>query len=197
MKNKDPWEIRGKWGEPIFYHHITLSPILPTVYILLLLEMPHPHFRTMTPVSYYHCVLSHYFLSLPTLPHPCTCTCTILIFHSMTYTVSILPLSHTSTFWSYFVLPFTLPWPPFSQWFHTIFHITHTAPIVTIITYTLLTSPLLSHCHSTLSPSLYQTCGPVHSQLDTWCPSPAIPFSSSLFSSFPSLHSNPHIHTLS
>lgn len=69
MKNKDPWEIRGKWGEPIFYHHITLSPILPTVYILLLLEMSHPHFCTMIPVSYYHCVLFHYSLSLPTLPH--------------------------------------------------------------------------------------------------------------------------------
>lgn len=69
MKNKDPREIRGKWGEPIFYHHITLSPIPPTVYILLLLEMSHPYFHTMTPVSYYHCVLSHYSLSFPTLPH--------------------------------------------------------------------------------------------------------------------------------
>lgn len=120
------------------------------------------------PVYHYQCVLSHYSLSLPTLPHNHTHICTILIFHSMTHTVSMPPLSHT--FWSYTVTIIYIALLHFHNDFIPFYAITHIVRIVTIIIHTLHTSPLLSIL-SILSPSLYQTHGPDNLRFHTWCPS--------------------------
>lgn len=156
-------------------HYTFLIP--PTIYILLLLlKMPHLHFHTHDDPSVSLSLCPFPLLSLPShsLTQPYTCTCTILIFHSMKYTLSIATIiTYILTLSFHYhlhcsCLHFQSDFLPSST-------ITHTVPIVTIITHTLLTSPPLCHCHSILSRSLHQTYSPDHLQFYTWYPSSATP----------------------
>ena len=171
-----------------------IFPIPSTVYILLLLlEMPHPHFQTHKGlnVSLTSCPFSLLSLLPYSFTHPFTCT--ILIFYSMTYTVSLTIIityililschyhSHCPT-----SLPVTSNHPPLlftlsplPPWSHKPWHCTTT----------------LSHCHSILFPFLHQIHSSDQPQFYTWCQSTENFLISSFFP-FLSLLSCPHTTTL-